>query len=282
LPHRKVVQATALLALADGAYADGTRVLMGDEDFAGGAVTSFTIAGTAVEATEGTFTTPVFSLGGSSFSGTAVTQGGSLGCAAADLSPAPAVVNPVAIIQRGVCNFDLKAQNAFDQGYDGMVVYNDAARGDALVNMGGDPRAIVGFFVGNTDGNAIVNGQAISATGIFDGMGYLRLLDVTDPDNMIELDQFATENVFANPPLAGDTTMHNVVVDGGTTADISWYAEGMRVIDFSGDTLTETAHFVDTADGSNFWGVYLYEHSDGNTYILGSDRSTGLWIFDTP
>jgi hypothetical protein len=87
--------------------------------------------------------------------------------------------------------------------------------------------------------------------------------------------------VFANPPIPGDRTMHNIVVDDGTTAYISWYAEGMRVVDFSGDTLTETAHYVDPA-GSNFWGVYLYEHSDGNTYILGSDRVTGLWIFDTP
>jgi hypothetical protein len=127
-----------------------------------------------------------------------------------------------------------------------------------------------------------VPGGIVDVEAIFDGMGYLRLLDVTNPGSIIELDQFATENVFANPPVAGDTTMHNVVVDGGTTAYISWYAEGMRVIDFSGDTLTETAHFVDTVDGSNFWGVYLYEHSDGNTYILGSDRSTGLWIFDTP
>ncbi len=94
-------------------------------------------------------------------------------------------------------------------------------------------------------------GGLLETAGIFDGYGYLRL-DVTDPSNMVELDQFATEGVFANPPLAGDRTMHNVVVDDGTTAYISWYAEGMRVVDFSGDTLTETAHFVDTVDGSNF------------------------------
>jgi hypothetical protein len=116
---------------------------------------------------------------------------------------------------------------------------------------------------------------------LFDGYGYLRLLDVTDPGTIIELDQFATELVFANPPVPGDRTMHNIVVDEGTTAYISWYAEGMRVVDFSADTLTEMAHYVDPA-GSNFWGVYLYEHSNGSTYILGSDRSTGLWIFDTP
>jgi len=261
--------------------ADGTRALLGDEDFAAGALTSFQVNGIDVDAAEGAFTTPVFSLPGASFLGTAVTQGGSLGCTAADLSPAPGA-DSVAIIQRGVCRFDEKAQSAIDQGYVGMVVYNDAARGDALVSMAGDPRDIVGIFVGNTDGNAILDGVAISATGLFDGYGYLRLLDVSDPANIIELDQFATENVFANPPIPGDRTMHNVVVDGGTTAYISWYAEGMRVVDFSGDTLTETAHFVDTVDGSNFWGVYLHDHPDGNSYILGSDRSTGLWIFETP
>ena len=261
--------------------ADGSRVLMGDEDFAAGALTSFTIDGAAPAfgALEGAFTTPTFSLPGATFAGTAQTQGGTFGCNPGDLDPANAA-DSVAIIQRGDCRFDLKATNAIAEGYTAMVVYNDAARGNALVNMGGDPRSIVGYFVGHDDGAAIVDGDAIDATGLFDGYGYLRLLDVTSPGSIIELDQFATEGVFVNPPLAGDRTMHNVVVDGGTTAYISWYAEGMRVVDFSGDTLTETAHYVDS--GSNFWGVYLYEHSDGDTYILGNDRATGLWIFDTP
>ncbi|MDH3755134.1 MAG: hypothetical protein OEU32_14785 [Acidimicrobiia bacterium] len=49
---------------------------------------------------------------------------------------------------------------------------------------------------------------------------------MTDPANMLELDQFATEEVFTNPPPAGDRTMQEVVVDGGTTEYISWYAEG--------------------------------------------------------
>lgn len=262
--------------------ASGTRVLMGDEDFAAGALTSFTIDGSApvFGALEGAFTTPTFSLPGATFAGTAQTQGGTFGCNVGDLDPANAA-DSVAIIQRGDCRFDLKATNALAEGYVGMVVYNDAARGNALVNMGGNPRSIVGYFVGHDDGAAIVDGDPIDATGLFDGYGYLRLLDVTSPGSIVELDQFATENVLANPPVPGDRTMHNIVVDEGTTAYISWYAEGMRVVDFSGNTLTETAHYVDPA-GSNFWGVYLYEHSDGNTYILGSDRSTGLWIFDTP
>jgi len=102
---------------------------------------------------------------------------------------------------------------------------------------------------------------------------------VEDPANMVEEDQFATEGVFANPPLEGDRTMHNVVVDDGTTAYISWYREGIRVVDFAGDTLSETAHYADGT--TNFWGVYLHHHPNGSTYILGSDRNTGLWIFDT-
>ena len=88
--------------------------------------------------------------------------------------------------------------------------------------------------------------------------------------------------MLVDPVLSGDRTMHNVVVDGGTQAYISWYAEGIRVVDFAGDNISEVAHFVDTVSGSNFWGVYLHDHPNGNTYVLGSDRSTGLWIFDTP
>jgi hypothetical protein len=147
-----------------------------------------------------------------------------------------------------------------------------------------DVITIPGYFVGFSTGEIMKanEGAAMAAAGIFDGYGYLRLMDVTDPANIVEVDQFATEGVFANPPIPGDRTMHNVVVDGGTNAYISWYAEGMRVVSFAGDALTETAHFVDTVNGSNFWGVYLHDHPDGETYILGSDRNTGLWIFEKP
>jgi hypothetical protein len=143
---------------------------------------------------------------------------------------------------------------------------------------------IPGYFVGYSTGEAMKanEGGTLFVHGTFNGYGYLHLLNVQDPKHIVELDQFATEGVFANPPLPGDHTMHNVVVDDGTRAYISWYGEGMRVVDFAKDRLTEVAHFVDTVNGSNFWGVYLHEHPNGKTYILGSDRSTGLWIFDVP
>lgn len=269
--------------------ADGTRVLMGDEDFGPGQITSFVFEGTEYPAIEGIFTFPVGLLPGGTFSGPVVWTGG-IGCTAAEIPPAPSS-DAVALIQRGVCFFQDKAEAAFAQGYAGFVVANDAARGDALVAMSprdeGPYPPIPGAFVGFSTGEAMKTapvgqlGGTVTMIGIFDGYGRLHLLDVTDPANITELDGFATENVLV-PPVGGDRTMHNVVVEG-TTAYISWYAEGMRVVSFAGDILTETAHFVDTsAAGSNFWGVYLHHHPNGNTYILGSDRDTGLWIFDVP
>jgi hypothetical protein len=265
--------------------ADGTRALLGDEDFAAGALTSFEFAGTSYPVAEGGFTPPTYTLHGGMFSGPVHWTGGE-GCTTGEFDR-PANPGEVALIQRGTCFFSQKAAAAQALGYAGFIVANDAARGDGLVTMSAgtaDVITIPGYFVGYSTGEIMKGdeGGTMEAAGIFDGYGYLRLLDVSDPENIVELDQFATEGVFVNPPIPGDRTMHNVVVDGGTTAYISWYAEGMRVVDFGGDTLREVAHFVDDANGSNFWGVYLHEHSDGNTYILGSDRNTGLWIFDTP
>jgi hypothetical protein len=265
--------------------ADGTRVLLGDEDFAAGALNTFTFDGTSYPVAEGGFTPPTFSLPGGTFGGPVHWTGGE-GCTTGEFDRA---ANPgeVALIQRGTCFFSEKAAAAQALGYAGFVVANDAARGDELITMSAgtaDVIIIPGYFIGFSTGEVMKanEGGTLAAAGIFDGYGYLRLLDVSDPTNIVEVDQFATEGVFANPPIPGDRTMHNVVVDGGTTAYISWYAEGMRVVEFDGDTLTEVAHFVDSPNGSNFWGVYLHEHPNGNTYILGSDRNTGLWIFDTP
>ena len=263
--------------------ADGTRVLLGDEDFAAGALATFTFQGVDYPVAEGGFTPPTYSLPGSSFSGPVHWTGGE-GCTTAEFDRA---ANPgeVALIQRGTCFFSTKAANAQALGYDGFIVANDEARGDALLTMSaGTPDVITipGYFVGYSTGEIMkaAEGGIVTATGIFDGYGYLRLLDVSDPANIVEVDQFATEGVFANPPLPGDRTMHNVVVDDGTRAYISWYNEGMRVVEFEDDVLTEIGHW--TQPGSSFWGVYLHDHPNGNTYILGGDRNTGLWIFETP
>ena len=265
--------------------ADGTRVLFGDEDFSAGALDSFTFNTVSYPVAEGGFTPPTYTLPGATFGGPIHWTGGE-GCTTGEFDR-PANAGEIALIQRGTCFFSEKAANAQALGYVGFIVANDAARGDALITMSAgtaDVITIPGYFVGNSTGEIMKAGEGglVAATGIFNGYGYLRLLDVTNPAAIVEVDQFATEGVFANPPLPGDRTMHNVVVDSGTRGYISWYAEGMRVVDFAGDNVSEVAHFVDTGEGSNFWGVYLHDHPDGSTYILGSDRNTGLWIFANP
>jgi hypothetical protein len=128
-----------------------------------------------------------------------------------------------------VCFFATKAANAQALGYAAFVVANNV--GDGLVTMVAgtdDLITIPGYFVGQSTGEVMksAEGAPLHAEGVFNGYGYLRLLDTSDPANTVELDQFATENVFANPPLPGDRTMHNVVVDSGTTAYISWVRGG--------------------------------------------------------
>lgn len=45
--------------------------------------------------------------------------------------------------------------------------------------------------------------------------------------------------------------------------------------------LVEVGSYLDPA-GNDFWGVETFIGEDGMTYILGSDRDSGLWIFQDP
>ena len=49
-------------------------------------------------------------------------------------------------------------------------------------------------------------------------------------------------------------------------------------LEIQGTELVEVGGYLDPA-GNNFWGVEVYER-DGRTIILGSDRDSGLWIFE--
>lgn len=123
----------------------------------------------------------------------------------------------------------------------------------------------------------------------------------------------------ADPTLAsgaGDLTMHNLetdILDRDRTF-ISWYSLGMRAVEFrdghfhddsndegsSSWNIHEVGRWIadagvngaelallgarhglsaDELTGSNFWGVTQTE-IDGTRYVLGSDRNSGLWIFE--
>lgn len=281
--------------------ADGSLVIFGDEDttkassFLTSTVdsTMFTnkIAGANFGPPTDTFPLP----------STITFVAANFGCNASDFSGGPGT--GVALIQRGVCFFQDKADNAEAAGYDAYIVYNDAARGDGLVQMGArdsNPVGIVGLFVGNTLGStmaaAVNDGKVVTldALGLVeDGEGFMRVMDVTDPANIVQIGTYATERVLPpeNALAMGTRDAHNVVVDGDL-AYWAWYYEGIRVVDFSdcqagdgfnGCTPVEVAHWGGGADPpDSFWGVYVHTLPSGQEVILGSGRNHGLYIFDTP
>lgn len=299
--------------------ADASQILAGDEDFSATrtnfAITDGPNAGD-YDAAEGAFTRPIGDdqalAGPTTYVGLACGSG---------VPTAPVSEEPqIAVAQRGACTFQLKADTIKAAGYDGFVVFNDAARGDAIVTMAGDSSDLPGIFVGHSTGLAIFDttdddlavgdpGAPISATVMFDGFGYFHLLDRV---SLAELGTYAPGQV--NDPDYqhgfGDLTMHNVEGDllNPNLAFVSWYSLGMRAIqtntgsdirppgddwdlaepgvnDYYGDNVTEVGRYI-AEEGSNFWGVHVTE-INGERYILTSDRNTGLSIFtftegDTP
>jgi hypothetical protein len=89
--------------------------------------------------------------------------------------------------------------------------------------------------------------------------------------------------------------VHEVAVDpqDPSLAYLSYYAGGLRAIQIEedavvcaaqGDTspcLVEVGGYLDPM-GNDFWRVQTFVGDDGQTYILASDRDSGLWIFRDP
>lgn len=133
-------------------------------------------------------------------------------------------------------------------------------------------------------------GAEIEVGSIFDGWGYVHLFDAT---TLEELDTYAIPEAH-DPDFAfgfGDLSVHEVAVDpqDPSLAYLSYYSGGLRAIQIQcanpADTATcelvEVGSYLDPA-GNDFWGVETFIGEDGMTYILASDRDSGLWIFKDP
>ncbi|MBT2512558.1 hypothetical protein [Arthrobacter sp. ISL-30] len=133
-------------------------------------------------------------------------------------------------------------------------------------------------------------GARIDVGSTFDGWGYVHLFD---PGSMQELDTYAIPEAH-DPGSAfgvGDLSVHEVAVDPqqASLAYLSYYSGGLRAIQIrcadptnkSTCQLEEVGGYLDP-EGNDFWGVETFVGEDGMTYILGSDRDSGLWIFRNP
>lgn len=277
---------------------DNEYFIATDEDFDPYRVTATMEDGTAFTAVQGSDVPaidPDSSLaGGTRFLG--------LGCDAATIPPADATAS-VAVIERGVCDFAVKVQNAQAAGYDGAIVFNRTGVDgcEALLTMlvTADIPAV---FVSRTDGFRILTGglpgdytcddadgtaipTAVGATGqdvdvkaVFDGWGYVHLYDT---ETMTDIDQYFVPE-SQDPAFAdgfGDLSVHEVATDPAQNlAYISYYAAGFRVVSYGPGGLEEVGHYIDEG-GNNFWGVEVHQHPDGQQYVLASDRDSGLYIF---
>jgi hypothetical protein len=224
----------------------------------------------------------------------------------------------------GACFPGEKADNATDQGWDAVILtgrHLGSAAADEPPNcgfgafptdeqiatvctthtamhelFGRTPDYTVPYPVGDPgdlEPNIGEVGFEVDITATFDGWGYTRVLDTSNPAAPTEVSQITIPET-ADEDFAvgfGDLTVHEVEVprgdpnEGGANPDtdnvayFSWYAGGFRVADITDpDNPTELGHYIDPK-GNNFWGVALAENGSGKRIILASDRDFGLFIF---
>ncbi|MDH3672378.1 MAG: hypothetical protein OES46_14655 [Gammaproteobacteria bacterium] len=287
---------------------DGTIVVETEEDFAPFETVFMIDTGPAAgqfPATEGAITTPIVSLPGQAMTGPTTYVGFACDPGFPGFDDPVPVGSGIALIQRGACTFTSKINNAIAAGYSGVVMMNDAARGDALVVMGGTAVDAPGVFVGHSTGLAIAgvataadlvigaSGEDITASAVPNGWGDIRIWDYSDPANPV-LASIVNTVCSANPTdascdPAGTYSVHNVVVEttgNKTKAYISWYWDGMLIFDITDPyNPVEVARFFDNSpeflasNGGNphdFWGVYKQKNLP---WIYGSDRNGGLYVF---
>jgi len=101
---------------------------------------------------------------------------------------------------------------------------------------------------------------------------------------LAEIDNYAVAEGIDPAFRAGFGTLsvHEVAMDkADNIAYLSYYDAGLRVVRFGNDGIHEVGHYID-ASGNDFWGVQAHRlpgDPSETTYILGSDRDSGLWIF---
>jgi hypothetical protein len=269
--------------------ADRSAFVATDEDFSPYKLESKMADGTAFRAQPGSGYKQV--QPGETVTGPTVFVG--LACGAL---PAAAEAGTIAVVERGTCGFQDKANNVAAAGYETGIVFNSPAGGDAIVNMAGTNPHLRFSFVSRSDGLRILNsydgskpstqqaspavgtqGQSVTFRSFFDGWGYVHLYDRATGK---QLDTYAIpESQDANVAQGfGDLSVHEVAADPKSSLSyLSYYAGGFRILDTAGGKLKEVGAFIDQG-GSNFWGVQVTTVPKYGQVVLASDRDFGLYV----
>lgn len=164
----------------------------------------------------------------------------------------------------------------------GRTVYPSDADGDGHSASFDDERGLL--FTANED-FCKNSGPAIEK-----GLGFLRVYDYSNLAAPVQIGEFRTPNSLGiAAPANGDYTIHNPLVVG-TDVYLSWYSDGIRVVDASNPrSPREVAFFVPPAAQNpvkpsqrgvlsqtpQVWGVVVDEATG---LIFASDMNSGLWI----
>jgi hypothetical protein len=296
--------------------ADGEDILIqADEDFSPFEFrfTSNAFQGERI-AIEGSGSPPIVERPGRAMAGEVVHVG--RGCPA-DPRPVPpgsgiTVADPyladpagkIALIERGVCRFDNKIARAQQAGAVGVIVYNNAAGGEGLVLMGIDNPVIDGppgisgtqinvpaVFVQRSTGLLLRDGaQPVTAraAAVFNGWGYLRFFDISNPANPVQLSTFATPNTNnEDVALDGIWSVHNpeMLREGDDDDDesnilyASWYSDGVRVLDIRRPSRPrEVASWTGQGAPAGAPPVNIWSVVPHRGVLLASDRDFGLYV----
>lgn len=236
----------------------------------------------------------------------------------AAVPPAPAIgTQQIAVVERGLCFFEQKAQSVLAAGgWDAMVIMNregaDACTGVLSPSLTAPiPTVLIGRDTGFAmfnipyDNAACVDaiaqpapiaigalGDPIQQIGSqFDGWGYVHLFAVNSPSNptsLTEVDTFAIPEAM-DPAYAtgfGALSVHEVATEKADAkrAFLSYYAGGIRAIQIrcSSPSNVASCRLAETGGyldpkGNQFWGIETFVR-DGITYAVGSDMDYGIFI----
>ena len=221
---------------------DGTSVVVTSGPLSGNtypAIELATAAGSPTFATTGTVSGNLVWIGRAC----TLTQGDSLANAVG--------AGDIAIVRRGACEFQEKADAAAVAGAAAVVIANN-------------------------------NPTSTEWSG-------LRIWDYSDPTAPILASTFNTTCSASTAPggtcdPAGTYSAHNVIVEttgNKMKAYVSWYSDGMLVLDVSDPYHPEeVGRFLDDSSNgghpNDFWGVYKVPN---DPFFYGSDRNGGLYTF---
>lgn len=282
--------------------ADGSIVVEGEEDFSAWEPLVPPSNITFGDAEEGEPAAPlpgsaISTLAGDEFEGSQTGNSGTLDESALTVTSGPLASESFTAIELGGDQPRLADVGPIE----GELVYiGRACDGDELLNAGefsevGTEIAVVRrgectFREKNFNAASLGADAIVIANNVEDSTGWsgMRIWDYSDPENPVLASTFNTTCSASSAPGGpcdprGTYSSHNVIVEG-TKAYISWYSDGVVVLDIADPyNPVEVARYHESGEEfearnggiQDVWGVYKIPDEP---WIYASDRNGGLYV----